>query len=266
MVLLAVVCPPAAAGVGLASAIHHYAEAEERRDIYMSLTDPEKVVSAAEVEAGMFAAKLGLVLALIPAGAEVGSGARAAMGGLARRAGVEVAEEVVETGARVGARALAGPALERTLRFGLAEKLAKELAEEVIMDRVIGAALDPIMAGLQEEWGKHRSDRGHGGGDRAAARADAARARCRDRRAVLGRGARRMSTRRAHILARGRDRDPAHPVRRPPHPAVRGHAGRARRDRQAPGVALHRRDPGAERSRVRRAARQEVRGAHGAAR
>ncbi len=154
MVLLAVVCPPAAAGVGLASAIHHYAEAEERRDIYMSLTDPEKVLSAAEVEAGMFAAKLGLALAIIPAGAEVGAGARAAMGGLARRAGVEVAEEVVETGARVGSRALAGAGLERTLRFGLAEKLAKELAEEVIMDKVIGAALDPIMAGLQEEWGQ----------------------------------------------------------------------------------------------------------------
>ena len=261
MVLLAVVCPPAAAGVGLASAIHHYAEAEERRDIYMSLTDPEKVVSAAEVEAGMFAAKLGLVLALIPAGAEVGSGARAAMGGLARRAGVEVAEEVVETGARVGARALAEPCprADTPVRPRREAREGARRGSDHGQGHRRGARPDHGRAA--GGVGKDRSDRGHGGGDRAGARADAdasacSRSTCRPR--SWGRADEHAG---AHILARGRDRDPAAPFRRPPHPPVRGHDGRARRDRQASGVALRRRDPGADRSRVRRAARQALRGA-----
>jgi hypothetical protein len=167
--LLSVVCPPAAAGVGLSVAIHGYVEAEEKRDIYKSLIDPEQVISAAEVEAALFSARLGLALAIIPVGAEAGAEIKA-MGGLVERAGIDVAEEAAVIGRRAAAEAgeeaaeLGGRAairtmsraavhLERVLQQGIVERFAFELAQNWLMDKVMSAALDPLMEALQEEWG-----------------------------------------------------------------------------------------------------------------
>lgn len=152
ILLVSVVCPPVGAGMAAGSAIYHYHEATERRELYQSLIDPEKVLSAAEVEAGLFAAKLGLALAIIPVGAELGAGA--AMRGLGRRAGVEAAEEAGEAGGGAALRAMTREIhLERVLQLGIAEKIAVELTTDWLVDKVMSAALDPIMKELQKEWG-----------------------------------------------------------------------------------------------------------------
>jgi hypothetical protein len=151
VVMLSVICPPAGAGLGVAMAIEHYEEATEKREIYQSLIDPEKVITAAEVEAALFAAKIGLALAIIPAGAEVGPGAKA----LVRRLGGQAAEEAVAVAVPLtrafetaGLRALLAWAKE-----GVIARIAIELAENWLMDKVLGATLEPIMRGLEEEWG-----------------------------------------------------------------------------------------------------------------
>ncbi len=146
IVLLSVVCPPVGAGMGLGSAIHHYGKASERRDLYKSLIDPEKVLSAAEVEAGLFAAKLGIVMALIP-GAIHGSGVH-----FARRGATEVTEAGVKGAAAKGASRLAQH-LDRVLKAGIVETFALELTTNWLVDKVVGASIQVLMDHLQKEWG-----------------------------------------------------------------------------------------------------------------
>jgi hypothetical protein len=142
LVLLSVICPPAAVALGIEIAVYQYEKAEERRDVYMALIDPEQVLSRAEVEAGLFAAKVGLVLSLIPVAQEALGEVRAALA-VAERAGVEGAEEI-------GARALtsgerAAVHLAQVLERGIVETFAQELAKQWLISKVMEASLTPIM-------------------------------------------------------------------------------------------------------------------------
>jgi hypothetical protein len=151
LVVLSVLCPPAGAGFGLGMAIGHYEEAKEKQEIYRSLIDPEKVITAAEVEASLFAAKLGLALAIIPVGSELAPEAKA----IVRRIGGEVAEEAVAAAVPL-TRAFESAGLRALLAWakeGVIARIAIELGENWLMDKVTGAALEPIMRGLEAEWG-----------------------------------------------------------------------------------------------------------------
>lgn len=148
IVLLSVICPPAGAGAGVAAAIHHYAEAGERRDIYKSFIDPEKVLSAAEVEAQLFAAKLGLALAIVlPILPELGGEGRVVSDLLLDE------EAAVAWRATLRAMTRAEVLLERVIQQGVIETFAEEMAKALLIDRLMSASLEPIMARLQAEWG-----------------------------------------------------------------------------------------------------------------
>src|SRR4029077_8615866 len=66
LILLAVICPPAAfvAGGGIAAYLVHHAL--ERRHLYHWLIDPSLVLNRAEVELGVYIAYAALALALLP--------------------------------------------------------------------------------------------------------------------------------------------------------------------------------------------------------
>ena len=150
LVLLSVVCPPAAALLGLEMALVQYAKAAERRDVYQALIDPELVLSRAEVESGLFAAKIGIVLALIPVAQEGLAEAKAALN-VAERAGVEAAEEAGTRALSMGERAAAH--LAEVLERGLVETFAVELAKQWLISKVMEASLSPLIRMLQSQPG-----------------------------------------------------------------------------------------------------------------
>lgn len=143
IVILAVLCPPAAIGAGIALAEHHYEEALERERIYGALIDPEQVLSYAEVEAGLFASEVGLALSFLPVGVEFAGEVRAAFGVAAREAA-----EVGEAAASAAARQLM-----RTVERGIVEAFVVELGKAYAISKVFEISLTPIMRALEREWG-----------------------------------------------------------------------------------------------------------------
>lgn len=146
VLLLSIVCPPLGAVVGIALAGYHLHEAHEREELYESLLDPELVATRAEIEAELFAARLGFALSIIPeAGTIVRSGAR--LGGAVVRTGAHAA-------ARGAVRRIAAHLAEetaRSLRRGFVVALLREVAQDQIVEAVAQRVLEPIIADLQRE-------------------------------------------------------------------------------------------------------------------
>lgn len=146
VLLLSIVCPPLGAVVGIALAGYHLHEAQEREELYGSLVDPELVATRAEIEAELFAARLGFALAIIPeagtilrsgtrlGGAVVRTGARTAARGAVRRIAAHLAEETA-----------------RSLRHGFVVALLREVAQDQIVEALAQRVLEPIIADLQRE-------------------------------------------------------------------------------------------------------------------
>jgi hypothetical protein len=147
LVALSIICPPAGIAAGVGLAVDQYADASERERVYGALIDPEQVLSYAEVEAGLFAAELGLVLSLIPVAGKFVGEARAVFA-----VAEEEAAAVSEAAARAAAQEAAA-AMLRTAEQGFVEQFVVELAKAYVIQRVFEAALAPIMASLQREWG-----------------------------------------------------------------------------------------------------------------
>jgi hypothetical protein len=145
VVLLSVVCPPAAAVVGIELAVYHYIEAKEKEAVYKALIDPELVLTHAEVEADLFAAKLGVVLSLIPVATELGAEVRAAFGA-AGRAGVAARRAGMFTSEALAAHLL------KVAERGFAESFAIELGKNYVMDKAIEISITPVMESLQKQW------------------------------------------------------------------------------------------------------------------
>jgi hypothetical protein len=145
IVLLAVLCPPLAAEVGLVLAAFHFAEAREREEIYQALIDPEVVRARAEIEAELFAAELGLALAFLPIAGELFGELRAMI--RAAQKGIETAEAAGAAGRRAAASSAEEAALHlaRVLERGLAESFALEMAKMWAINKVIGWVISPIM-------------------------------------------------------------------------------------------------------------------------
>lgn len=146
LIFLSIVCPPLAYVVGIGVALHDYNKALERERLYGSMIDPELVLTRAEVEAELFAAKLGLVLSFIP---EAGSILKGAQYGV---------KAVSRAGLMAGARIMGRYVVRRVTKQmieALAEPFFKALVREVVADRVMDAvitkALEPLMAHIQRE-------------------------------------------------------------------------------------------------------------------
>ena len=147
ILLLSVVCPPAGMAVGAGAAVFHYAEALDREQLYESLLDPELVLTRAEVEAELFAAKLGVAFSFIPeAGSILGKGAAATarLGTKgATRAAAKSTRQFVKGGASGAARLVAGRLTKATAE-ALKRGLVKAFAEEIVTDQVMELAISRL--------------------------------------------------------------------------------------------------------------------------
>jgi hypothetical protein len=158
LVVLSVVCPPAAfvAGVGIAAYdVHH---ALGRRDLYRSLIDPSLVLNRAEVELGVYIAYAGLALSLLPEA------------GTAIKAGVAAGRGVAVGGLRAGARAAASSVVRswtrqvtHALERELLPALVQEAAMNALMDKLIEAALPAVLDSIQREIAIHGAIGGQAG-------------------------------------------------------------------------------------------------------
>ena len=159
VMLLSVVCPPAGFAVGAGAALFHYAEALEREQLYESLIDPELVLSRAEVEAELFAARLGVALSFIPeVGSLLGKGASAtARLGVKGAAGAAVrsTREFAKGGVKAASRAFANrltKATAESLKRGVWRAIAEELATDQMMEIALNKLLiEPRIQAIMRE-------------------------------------------------------------------------------------------------------------------
>ncbi len=149
IVLLSVVCPPVGFAAGVGAGLYHYAEAKEKERFYDALMDPEEFISRAEIEAELFAAKLGLVLSFIPESVSI------VRGGIK---GVKVVAEEGAVGAtRAAAKSLSTGAksalteMSKHLAEGVVEAFVKELVQADLMNRFFELLLNPLIEQVERE-------------------------------------------------------------------------------------------------------------------
>jgi hypothetical protein len=146
IILLSVLCPPAAFVAGVAIAAHEVEKAESRADLYKALINPELVLNRAEIELERYIAYAGLVLSLVP---EATTAIKAASLGVRGAARVGV----------VGGLRIAGRSIVRTASRQVTEALSRELlptlvrevATQVVMDQVLQAVLGPVIEHIEKE-------------------------------------------------------------------------------------------------------------------
>ena len=146
--LLAVVCPPLAAGVMAAQAIHGYSEAKKGDAFYQSFIDPEQLVSWADVQAELFVAKVMLIITLVPTGGSI------VRGFLPR------ARTLLSRGLKGELRAAIRQEM-RALYRAMAEELKKDLMAAFVKDLgknyLIMTALEKVMSPLIAEVQRNAS-------------------------------------------------------------------------------------------------------------
>lgn len=147
LVLLAVVCAPAAFVAGVAVAGAEVVAAQGRRDLYKALINPELVLNRTEVELECYIAYVGLALALLP---EAGTAAKALSVGVrgAARKGVGVG---LQLAARSVVRRVSRQVTEQ-LAQELLPALIREFATNLLMEQVIvPAVVGPVIAAVERE-------------------------------------------------------------------------------------------------------------------
>lgn len=147
MILLAVICAPAAFVAGVAVAAHEVEKAESRMDLYKALINPELVLNRAEIEMERYIAYVGFALSLLP---EAGTAAKALSVGVRGAA---------KKGVGVGLR-LAGRSVMRQVSRQVTEQLARdmlpallhEIATNLIMEKVVVPyVIGPVIAQIEAE-------------------------------------------------------------------------------------------------------------------
>jgi hypothetical protein len=157
VIIVTIVCAPLGEVLGVALALYHEAEALEKERLYQSLLDPELVISRADVEAGLFAAELGVVLSFIPvAGRILKAGAKPVEQAVGKAVARELAEEASAEGASTlarGATAYVTRSVVRALQSGLAEAFVVEMAKAEVINELLGKMLvGPAIEQLQRDY------------------------------------------------------------------------------------------------------------------
>ncbi|MGW3352668.1 hypothetical protein ACWDA3_56060 [Nonomuraea rubra] len=150
LLLLSVVCPPLAVVAGIVVAGAQLYEAVQREHLYRSMLDPELVLSRAEVEAELFAARLGFVLSVVLA---VVPNARSLLRTGAQAARVAEVYGVATAARLTAARFTAHLAEEgvRSLRNGFVVAVVRELVQDEVVDQIAQRVLGPIVADIERE-------------------------------------------------------------------------------------------------------------------
>jgi hypothetical protein len=146
LIALSIVCPPAGFLFGVQLAAEDYAEAKDREALYQSLIDPELVITRAEVETELFAAKLGLALAFIPEAGEILSGLRYGARAVAK-AGLEGGARIL---GRYVVRRITKSTVEALARASL-QAFVKEVVTAYVLNALIERAMAPLLEAVQRE-------------------------------------------------------------------------------------------------------------------
>jgi hypothetical protein len=148
ILVLAVLCPEAALVLGILQAVEGRKEAEELRDVYQALIDPDLVTSKAEVEIGLFISELVLAISIIPEAGRIAKGV------------VGAGETLLKQGVRQGVKTLARTAAEellesvvRAVQKGLVKAFVKELLVNEVMDAILQRVLGPLQQAIVAELG-----------------------------------------------------------------------------------------------------------------
>lgn len=161
LILVAILCPPLAVALGIGTAFYHYAEAVDREHLYGALINPELVLTRAEVEMELFAAKAGVALAFLPEVGNVFKGASTVVRTVAREgllgatdvAGASLRKALSISAEELGTK-LAGSftkQLEERLARGLLVALAREIATTQFIGKFIELVMHPIVDAVERE-------------------------------------------------------------------------------------------------------------------
>ena len=149
LVLVSVLVPGGAFvafAAGGALAANAVGAAYERGRLYEALIDPDLVLKHADVEAGIFAAWVGAVIAVIP---EAGPATKALLAG-----GKAAIKGEVKSATKAAGRAVAKRFMEELAECAardILEAFIKEAAVNIIMDQIIQRALGPVIERVRHE-------------------------------------------------------------------------------------------------------------------
>lgn len=185
LVLLAVLCPPAAFVAGVEVALVEVDRAEARADLYRALINPELVLNRAEVELERYIAYVGLALSLLP---EAGTALRAASVGMrgAARAGLAAGLRIAgRSVARAVSRQITEAAAREMIPALVHELTVNLLMEHVVIPNLVG----PLIAEVERELALRVSVGGQAGAEQLIAALE---------RSADARGARPLALEGAH--------------------------------------------------------------------
>lgn len=157
---LSIVCPPAGVALDRVLASVEMADAKESERLFESLIDPELVIARGEVEARLFAARLGLAFAFVP--------------GVGRL--LKTGRQALRVGSRAGARMALASASRRITRqvthetaAALARSLPQVFIEEVVVDQAMDLLLGRLVEGIVADIAREARLTGSVGGSVGAA-------------------------------------------------------------------------------------------------
>jgi len=164
-IALSVICPPLGAAVGviagLVTGAIDYHHAKQQEQIYGALINPDDVLSYAEIQVDILAAKIGIGLSFLAAIPEVGS----AIKGISA-AGKELAKEGIEVTARkVAQHAIqeqlkkVGEVCAKNFLIGVARELAVQTVMQKVMEKAITPFIENEVKALAEQSGDHPDNR-----------------------------------------------------------------------------------------------------------
>jgi hypothetical protein len=155
-IALSIFCPPLGAAFGFVTGMVmgyvDYSHAKELEEIHGAVVDPEKLLSAAEINVMIFCAKLSMALSFVSLVPFVGKAGSKGAAEAAKKALREGIEEGVEAGAKRSARRIAIDAamaelraLVQAFKSNLAGALALEVVEEKLEDVIVGKVMDRVI-------------------------------------------------------------------------------------------------------------------------
>jgi hypothetical protein len=150
-IAMSILCPPLGTAIFIAQGIYEGLEslhhAEEQKEIYGALVNPEQVLSRMEIEIEIFCAKLGIALSVLGAVPEAKAIAEAAIAGV-RTAARKTISEAVRAGFSNVSRTILEHSLKSmadAMKRGIILTFFQQLAVQEILNGVIGVFVNDLV-------------------------------------------------------------------------------------------------------------------------
>jgi hypothetical protein len=150
VVLLCVVCAPLGVAAGIGTAVYHEHEAQEEKQLFRGLLDPEMVITRAELETDLFCAAFAVALSIVPEGGKIAEGVMAA----SRAALKKELKTAITAFGKEAAKGISKEVL-KNLEKGILQRFAAEFVKAQVISQFIGRlVIGPVAEQISADFEK----------------------------------------------------------------------------------------------------------------